>query len=1147
MSSQSLATAPLGGGGLPKTPSPPVPDLGPSWSTDHMGVADPQTSHESATFLPDQPHHQRSISSSSANNTQQHRQALNNLLAALNPANAPSSTPPRTTPAADNGAQQEGATANAAAIQQSESKQQSHALPDNPSTPPLLPIAADMDTLLAQSTFMDLPPLPPLSNISPPDAISQLPQAPPPLQIPYPTMNTLSPPRNYRREIEAFAKLEFVDGEFYITTWQVELGRDLLAYRDAVEREKQEKEDPQGRSQSSSGRVSRPSDRIRREPESQVPGSVVSEIGGFGGIDEAPVKSHEDNANENGQLSHSSQVSASDIVKPGDIFPGARAAGFITDFDYNLRGQQVEAFEAGADDEKPAPVTADHLPNANICPLVPIHANVDSVKSEVELHKGISRRHVRIEWDMEDACFKMRVLGRNGAFLNDKWVRKGHVRELENGSKIQLSGITATFRLPRPKTPSAPSESLNSDLEQSPEPPEVTPIPQESDDKTTPGPKINLKLSAPKAKLPPTATPAAVTEPLVGPDGQPIIRKRGPGRPPKDGIMSTRERKEREKAAKLAEAKAANGGRTPPPMSRGKLIKPPSKEELARAEAKFDKRKYTKRKREEDGEILQSIEGGEENVPSDSEKMPVKKPKQSKSPSPEYPPLTTLTEENLARPSDPYARLIYDILIEIYPKALPLKQIYRALKLKYPFFVYRVESDGWQSSVRHNLNQEWNKLFEKGEKEGKGFAWKAIPGALQPQAERKRAAQAAAAAKPKPPPPRPPPQPGQQGNWQNQGSYPYWQGQNGYQQPPPNGMAWPPPPGAAQPGHVTTAPNGQSPGQYLPPGQVQPAPPGTRPVAAPQGSPYPQAPVQNGHSNGPSLPGAQPAKPPLGPPAPNSSSAPHNMPCTLDGYLAIRRFEQAMYDMVAKNKTPNMDQWKAVFSSAYARTLHGAVVSTVPGGETKEEVVVMGHMKNFIEKYKNPHFKGFRSQSRDATPAATPSSLPPPPARASGVALTAQAPQQHPTPTAHQTFTATPGPSQALAGAAGPTQGSTAPSPIRATPNGTPGGNPTFQLPQVHPPGPVPPSPIAACSPGQGGQNHLSANSIPSQPNQNPPIPSGASGTHIQSSKPATENPEKQVPANAELQQPVEQDVTMADAPPAQPEPAGASELPGNS
>ncbi len=48
----------------------------------------------------------------------------------------------------------------------------------------------------------------------------------------------------------------------------------------------------------------------------------------------------------------------------------------------------------------------------------------------------------------------------------------------------------------------------------------------------------------------------------------------------------------------------------------------------------------------------------------------------------------------------------------------------------------------------------------------------------------------------------------------------------------------------------------------------------------------------------------------------------------------------------------------------------------MPGGETKEEVTIMGHVRTFIEKFRNPNFVGFKaagsvgsgSLSRTASP-----------------------------------------------------------------------------------------------------------------------------------------------------------------------------------
>ncbi len=585
----------------------------------------------------------------------------------------------------------------------------------------------------------------------------------------------------------------------------------------------------------------------------------------------------------------------------------------------------------------------------------------------------------------------MHVLGRNGAFLDGHYKARGEVEKLGDASKIQIAGVEMTFKLPLHENEDSPSdESSRGDADQSPplqrstSPTSDEPDRSDSPPRPVPGKgktKIILKAGAQPTPAPaPPPPPAVSLEPVLGSDGLPLPQKRrGPGRPPKDGIMSTRERKERERAVKLAEAKAANGGMTPPPMRGIKPQKVVMKEEEPVAELKTEKRKYKKRKREgEDGDVVQSIEGGETEQTAEPEKPPPPKKTRSKSPSPDYPPAESLTEEQLARPSEPYARLIYDILVELFPRALPLKQIYRALKMKFPFFVHRVDSEGWQSSVRHNLNQEWNKLFEKGEKEGKGFAWKAIPGVLQPQAERRRATQQTTASKPKPavtPRQNVPQGPPQQLNWQNstpfppngmppQGHHPsfYGQGPNGPIPPPSTGVPWPPPPPGSVPSSASPYPNGKA----YPHGQ-QPPPFYPAQAGHPLHQPSSQAGIGNPPNQGPYR------TPTSGPTAvassiPSSTSASRNMPCTLDGLITIKNFENHMLKTVHPT---GLEHWQRIFSSARNRLLHGHLESLMPGGDTEEETTIMAHMRRFIERFRNPNFVGFSAGAGIGSPAPT--------------------------------------------------------------------------------------------------------------------------------------------------------------------------------
>ncbi|KAI9876715.1 MAG: hypothetical protein M1823_007226, partial [Watsoniomyces obsoletus] len=249
------------------------------------------------------------------------------------------------------------------------------------------------------------------------------------------------------------------------------------------------------------------------------------EAGGFGGVDDGPVVSSDQKPAESGHPSHSSQVSASDVVKPQEVLYHPPLAPF----DYH-RNAEIQA-QLDFDNEEPAPVTAEHLPNADTCPLIPIHAMANSTKSEVATHKGISRRHVRIEWDEHTECFKMRVLGRNGAFLDGAFVGRGAAKRLGSGSKIQISDIQMTFRLPRPKTEPVSDDSDRDERESA------------SVDRRSTSPTSNDEVFAKGSKKTrhsftgKTTDAPSLADLSIGPEGQSLPpRKRGPGRPPKDGI-----------------------------------------------------------------------------------------------------------------------------------------------------------------------------------------------------------------------------------------------------------------------------------------------------------------------------------------------------------------------------------------------------------------------------------------------------------------------------------------------------------------------------------------------------------------------------------------------------------------------------------
>ncbi|KAF2095583.1 hypothetical protein NA57DRAFT_59572 [Rhizodiscina lignyota] len=330
-------------------------------------------------------------------------------------------------------------------------------------------------------------------------------------------------------------------------------------------------------------------------------------------------------------------------------------------------------------------------------------------------------------------------------------------------------------------------------------------------------------------------------------------RRKGPGRPPKDGIMSKREKaliakreKERERAIKLGE----DPDNLPPLDLSAPKPRPKDGSKDANATETPNAPSMTP-----------NVEAGED---SPAEKRVVR-PSKVRTPSPEMKE-EDFTREQLERPAGNYVSLLYEVLQE--KGKLNLQQIYVAMEKKWPFFRFRGGSGGWQSSVRHNLGQ--HDAFRKVEKDGKGYTWEINPDvSIEPVKKQKKQAT-----------PPPPPQPPRAYNHQYHapGSYPSQP--HGYPPPLPNGTypnrgpqyqqtGVPAPLGGAPP---VVGP-GQQPSNYSSPYAPAPAASGHRPPAAqyPNGTtPTTQHPPAQYHGLPSNPPNAQ------RPPGPaNATPAPH--------------------------------------------------------------------------------------------------------------------------------------------------------------------------------------------------------------------------------------------------------------------------------
>ncbi|RDW60892.1 hypothetical protein BP6252_12275 [Coleophoma cylindrospora] len=685
--------------------------------------------------------------------------------------------------------------------------------------------------------------------------------------------------------ISAYAKLEFDDGEFYMNTFSVILGRDLAAARAALRRDNEEAK----RQMEEEMMAAEPKTpvRIKREG-SRYTKSVVSESGGIlrDGDDSDSDERARRKERKSRKASKRSKSTGSSSIQKSRRNSLAMPAGRIT-YQPQALPRRVAPETSGAVPVDPASLR----PSPYDCPLVPIHPPVTTPHSG---YKAISRQHVKIAFNVKKHLFEAIIIGRNGAFVDDVFCYHNDTIPLKSGSKLQIGGVVVRFVLPdiavgetgAERKPAAEDhvvadryseggKEMSFDFEETPrlgaqtadtsedasdrEDNEQRAVAggeqdeeEQEDDEDEDGEGYDhdedadaegedefesnhygLTRSVEYEEDDAADEDARKLDPLL--DATRPQKKRGPGRPPKNGIMSKREqqlaKKEalaREQAMKTVSQPSEPGQerrevREGEEVRLGKDGKPKNKVGRPRKHPrpdtppiKTEKRKYTKRKPKDPADPNAKPEDGDEKKAKKE-----KPPKPPRSPSPTFNE-ADLTPEQLAKPQANYVTLIYEALSNSPAGQMSLPQIYRAIMRKYPFFVLKCNTNGWQSSVRHNLSQ--HDAFRKVERDGKGWMWAIVEG-VPVEKEKKRRS---------PPPPAPhhypqqiysgPPPPGYMyppGMMPPPG-YPmhhmpphYQHGQQpppGYMAAPPHMNGYPPPPPSAQPPM-----NGQPPAGFTAP------------------------------------------------------------------------------------------------------------------------------------------------------------------------------------------------------------------------------------------------------------------------------------------------------------------------------------------
>ncbi|KAH6985664.1 hypothetical protein BKA56DRAFT_578813 [Ilyonectria sp. MPI-CAGE-AT-0026] len=751
-----------------------------------------------------------------------------------------------------------------------------HFAPSTPFTPAAIPSLDQHAYMMMALASMSGAP----SAMSPPPTVT-----PSQVTLPNPmdeAFHGLAPANAIRqtgadKALESFARVEFADSVFQMTTYAVIIGRDQRALEQA-RRDEKRADEHRRRVEDNANRGLPPPSPIAYE-RGKFSKSYVSEEGGMLGP--------ESDNGENGRPAKRRKTSTQGSSQNENDEAQQAQENMISNRQYVSHTPGAAAVDLTS--LRPSPW---HVP------FIGIHSPGPNIATKT---KAISREHLKIAYNQEEGVFEAIPLHKNGFFCEDVHYKSEKV-VLKCGDRLQIKDIDFRFLIngvergctgaeedveeitPTTKKRTHGGKEMSFDFESShgngevrdtsdelsevASPPELSDFGDGDADGDAEGdPEEDAEVDAEgdvdgdgeeeeieEADVVETVE-AELERPSLDPEGrvkhelmpQPhslmpqMPKKRGPGRPPKNGIMSKREQRLLKKQQQeMAKKTLPQAPPVEPPIKR-KVGRPRKHPLPENSSERPEKRKYKPRKpKNEDG-----AEG------SDAERRA--REKKEKKARPKSPPLELkiedYTEEQVQKPNKNYGVLIDETLTAAGPDGLTLKQIYKRICQRYPWFYFHTETKGWESSVRHNLIG--NEAFKKDETTN---LWSRVPG-VELDAGKKRKASSPdrglAAA-------------------QAYGQYPY--PYNAAQHIPPGAPGYHAP-GQAPPVYQVPAYNAQQgqPGRPVQPYGASASPPGqpVLPVAS-----QPPAPAQ--------LPGygppPAPARPQLGAPQPGAYSSPYARP-----------------------------------------------------------------------------------------------------------------------------------------------------------------------------------------------------------------------------------------------------------------------------
>lgn len=520
----------------------------------------------------------------------------------------------------------------------------------------------------------------------------------------------------YAPDVATYGRLEFKDGTFWITTRNIIIGRDQRAYTQARKQLERER------------KLGLPPGSTLHSPDKPTAGfqaytkSYISEEGGLLG----PESDDEDQENQR-------------PAKRRKTNDGGHSSTAKQQQEGQARSRIISSRKY-----------IDHTPGAVLVDVDNLRPS-DDVVARVRIHaehvaktKGISRDHAKIQYNSQTKVWEIRIIGRNGIFLNENYHGKDEVLTLRSGDNLQIQDVCFKFYLTgaekgmtgaeEDSASDAPvrtysqggkemsfdfqsrddgdketssssvisgdvplvlaSDSEHSDLsdkEMEDAPDLHTPDRDEHNERNA---TETIRETVERDHLDGDIKKSPSTEDASRMDQMPApLKKRGPGRPPKNGIMSKREERLLRKLA-LEEARRNMPPQEPGEQPQKRKVGRPRKHPRPEDESDLppEKRKYKPRK--------QKGEDGEEDADGE-------KPSKEKSQKAKTPPLELsrddYTEEQLQKPTKNYQLLIDEIMVGAPPQGYSLKQIYKRIQKRWPYFYFNVDTKGWESSVRHNL------------------------------------------------------------------------------------------------------------------------------------------------------------------------------------------------------------------------------------------------------------------------------------------------------------------------------------------------------------------------------------------------------------------------------------------------------------